>query len=172
MGLSHSLGCIRGGVRIPRLQPSLLCGLHAAVWLGCSSRRSQVSSALALSCLSVSSRPILAPLSWPSLHHVLCLLPPTPPRPLWLSSLSVAHLKDRRLSGGAGSPWPARPLMHGRPAQPLPCSSATLQPHCVLLWCGTFSCSAQLKAPEDPCSSTDPGLLRALSHVGPDASWS
>lgn len=58
------------------------------------------------------------------------------------------------------------------PALPLPCSSAVLQPHCVLLWCGTSSCSAQLKAPEDACSSTVPGLLRALSRVGPNADWS
>lgn len=47
----------------------------------------------------------------------------------------------------------ARLLMHGRPAPPLPRSSAMLQPHRALLWCGTFSCSAQLKAPENACSS-------------------
>lgn len=63
-----------------------------------------------LFCRSVPSWPISMPLA--NLHRVLCL---PSPRPLWLSSLLVAHLKDRRLSGGAGSP--VAPLwMHGRPA--------------------------------------------------------
>ncbi|XP_052585594.1 protein NDRG4 isoform X2 [Peromyscus californicus insignis] len=37
-------------------------------------------------------------MGYTDLHRVLCL---PSPRPLWLSSLLVAHLKDRRLSGGA-----------------------------------------------------------------------
>jgi hypothetical protein len=66
------------------------------------------------------------------------------------------------LSADAWTPRPSLP----RPNPPR--SSAVLQLHYVLLWCGTFLCYAQLKAPEDPCSSTDPGLLRAPSRVGPD----
>lgn len=126
---------------------------------------------LALSCLSHlgPSQPNLAPSAWPNLHHVLCLPSPCP---LWLSSLSVAHLKDRRLSGGAGSPVVAPPPMHVTPPGPSPapmqCCSHTVS-------CRGLESSPVLlssKPQRNPCSSTDPGLLRALSRVGPDADWS
>lgn len=63
----------------------------------------------------------------------------------------------------------ARLLMHGCPAQlppsPLP---AMLQPHCVLLWCGTFSCSAQLKAPKP---QRIPALPQTLACSGLCLMW-
>lgn len=53
-----------------------------------------------------------------ALHHVLSSPYPRP----WLSSLLVAYLKDRRLSGGAGSLWPIPWCMPPTPVYPAPSS--------------------------------------------------
>lgn len=119
-----------------------------------------------LICLCDSSWPILMPLGWPSLHHVLCLPYPCP---LWLSSLLVAHLKDRRLSGGAGSPWPLSCCMDTLPSPPTPpllyCNAAATLCLAVVLE-SSVSCSVQSPSGSIPCSSADPGLQRAPSRMG------
>lgn len=84
-----------------------------------------------------------------------------PPLPPALSSLLVAYLKDRRLSGGAGSPTAPLLLMHGHP-RPAPhpgtlCSflRAALQPGRILPWRRPVSCSSVGSVP-----------LRALDCLG------
>ena len=113
--------------------------------------------------------PVLGLISGPSQHpsitgprSSLCSVSPTPAS-LALSSLSVAYLKDRRLSGGAGSPA-APPLMHG------PCPQARLAPSSVLcqsdhtsLWFGTFSCPAYFQSPNSPAHLQLLGRVGALS---------
>lgn len=103
-GESTSLGCgLCGRLRIPRLQSGLLCGLHAAVRMGCCSGLSEVSPALALSHLSH-----LGPSRRPRPGPTFTMFCVSPTLALSGCLCSVAHLKDRRLSGGAGSPRPVR----------------------------------------------------------------
>lgn len=111
-------------------------------------------------------------ISGPS-HHpgltVFCL--PHPRRSPALSSLSVAYLKDRRLSGGAGSPA-APPLVHGpRPQARRAPSSVLCVPSRTTPRCGWGpSVLLSLQSPE-PCSSAAPGLRGLCPFLGLSIGW-